>query len=102
MPSGSYGRFESTTIVRNVGTYGRFLLKFQDFWRVTPCRVAVTDVSKAPRSFETSVPTYQLRRHNFPQNLNFQHHRCENVKSSNLYYEVILCKPPFEILIATR
>jgi len=82
-------RFRMRNHRKSLSGFERFLLKFQDFWRVTPCRVAVTDVSKAPRSFETSVPTYQLRRHNFPQNLNFQNRRCENLKSSNLYYEVI-------------
>lgn len=81
---------------------GAFLLKFQESWRVMPWRVAITDVSKSPRSFETSVPMYQLIRRNFPQNLNFQNRRCENLKSNTSYYEVILCKPSFEILIAAR
>jgi hypothetical protein len=40
-----------------------------------------SDVSKAPRSFETSVAVYQSTRHNTPEDLNLQQYRCENLKS---------------------
>jgi hypothetical protein len=41
----------------------------------------VSDVSKALMSFETSETTRPKTGCNIPQNINLQHHRCENLQS---------------------
>ena len=54
---------------------------------------------KTKESLQTPVTFYQSIRHNVPEDLNFQQHRCENLKFSKMYRMSINSFPDYKHLL---